>query len=296
VSTCREFKIRVGNDKKGRIIHPVMLVKTPDPSYPYQWSISDGCTRQSAHAMMHLYVHVPLISFFTSPAPLLSLYVCLTDDLGADRHRYETLTAARTCKFVVPVTEGDCFSTDPEAVFQLLASLDRETFSKFDDADVKCGNAVPTVISVGLKQVKGSSKLDTRTILLNSCFSKALVDRIAPPPDAAIGSPGLPWYDCTIDFTNGDAFGHQDQDIDEKKRLIEYRKFHTVPARPEGYADHIRLSSCLVLSLWFSTRVHDLCVCAGFGLIGSWASPGVPGTGTMCSTTHTASGSKHGER
>jgi hypothetical protein len=86
VTSCREFKIRVGSGKEGKIVHPVMLVRTDHKTAPYAWSVSDGCTRDSAHAMMHL---------------------------------YETLTAARTCKFVVPVTEGDSFSADPEAVFQV---------------------------------------------------------------------------------------------------------------------------------------------------------------------------------
>lgn len=136
---------------------------------------------------------------------------------------------------MVPVTEGDTFATDPEAVFQLLASLDRGTFSKFDDTDVKNGNATPTVLSLGVKEIHGASELDTRTVLLNSCLNKALVDKIAPSIDAPAGSVGTPWYDCTIDFANRAPFSQNDN-IDEKKLTIEYRKFHTVPSPSEGYS------------------------------------------------------------
>jgi hypothetical protein len=129
---------------------------------------------------------------------------------------------------------------------QLLAALDRDTFSRFDDKDVKNGNATPTVLSVAIKPVGGSSNtasgdMDTRKLLLNSCFSKALVDTFAPPIDAksksgskAAPQGAVPWYDVVIDFTDFASHAAQDQSLTERVLAAEHRKFHTVPPRQEA--------------------------------------------------------------
>jgi len=214
VTSCREFKIRIGSDpSESKIIHPVMLVETNDKKNKYQWSISDGCTRDSGHAMMHL---------------------------------YETLTAARTCKYVVPVTEDDCFSEDPEAVFQLLAALDRETFAALDEKNEAKRNAVPTVISIALDSSDSTSdrvRHDTRTLLLNSCFNKDLVDRIAPPEDAAFQERATPWYDYHVNFLQSESQFSPQDNVTLKRLQNEKRRFHTLPSQESRFGNDVQYST-----------------------------------------------------